>query len=193
MQQVAEHDGDDRRRRLEAVVAEVGVPLHRYLVRRADPGTADDVLGDVLLVLWRRVDDIPEDAPLAWCYAVARRCLSNHVRGAQRQQRLLGRLARARPDQPVADDLDGPDELHAMLAALPATDAEVLRLWAWEDLAPREIAVVLGVTPNAVSIRLHRAKQRLREGLAAQEGARKGARSSGHLQQRQGRKAHRDR
>lgn len=192
--QVGEPAGEDRRRRLEAVVTEVGVPLHRYLVRRADPGTADDVMGDVLLVLWRRLDDIPPEAALPWCYAVARRCLANHVRGAQRQRRLLGRLVRARPDQPVAaDDLDGPDELHAALAALPATDAEVLRLWAWEDLAPGEIAVVLGVTPNAVSIRLHRAKQRLREGLAAQEAARKGAGSSGHLQQRQGRKAPRDR
>jgi RNA polymerase sigma-70 factor (ECF subfamily) len=43
----------------------------------------------------------------------------------------------------------------------------VLRLWAWEQLAPREIAVVLGVTPNAASIRLHRATRRLRERLGA--------------------------
>ena len=34
-------------------------------------------------------------------------------------------------------------------------------LWAWEELAPREIATVTGLTANAVSIRLHRAKKRL--------------------------------
>ena len=37
----------------------------------------------------------------------------------------------------------------------------MLRLWAWEDLRPQEIAVVLGITANAASIRLHRAKGRL--------------------------------
>ncbi len=192
MHQVAEPSQDGRRRRLEAVVAEVGVPLHRYLARRADPGTADDVLGDVLLVLWRRVDDIPQEAVLPWCYAVARRCLANHVRGAQRQRRLVGRLTRVRPDEVAGDELRAADDLHAALAALPAVDAEVLRLWAWEDLAPREIAVVLGTTPNAVSIRLHRAKERLRREMApsgSAEGGRKGGGPSGHLQQRQGRRA----
>lgn len=46
----------------------------------------------MLLVLWRRADDIPGDAPLPWCYAVARRCLANHRRSAQRRLRLLSRL-----------------------------------------------------------------------------------------------------
>ena len=58
-------------------------------------------------------------------------------------------------------------------------------LWAWEELAPREIALVLGVTPNAVSIRLHRAKGRLRELLAVEptvERTRKGPRPAGHLE-----------
>lgn len=174
---------DPRRRRLEEVVAEVGVPLQRYLARRADPGTADDVLGDVLLVLWRRIDDVPEEAVLPWCYAVARRCLANQVRGTRRHRRLVDRLTRTRREQPGPAELDDAD-LHAALSRLPATDAEVLRLWAWEDLAPREIAVVLGTTPNAVSIRLHRARRRLRDELVA---GRKSDPAPGHLQQHQGR------
>ena len=74
------------------------MPVQRYLARRADPGTADDVLGDVLLVLWRRIDDVPDDARLAWSYGVARRCLANQVRGARRQRQPVARLARTRPD-----------------------------------------------------------------------------------------------
>lgn len=58
----------------------------------------------------------------------------------------------------------------------------MLRLWAWEQLPPREIAVALGISPNAASIRLHRAKKRLRQlltagkesGLAGQEQLRDG-------------------
>jgi RNA polymerase sigma-70 factor (ECF subfamily) len=60
---------------------------------------------------------------------------------------------------------DDGDAVRFALARLRPDDAEVLRLWAWEDLAPSDIATVLDVTPNAVSIRLHRARQRLAEEL----------------------------
>jgi len=40
-------------------------PLQRYLRRRTDAAAADDVLGDALLVMWRRLDDVPPDAALA--------------------------------------------------------------------------------------------------------------------------------
>lgn len=48
---------------------------------------------------------------------------------------------------------------------LAPTDQEVLRLTAWEGLAPAEIARVLGISPNAAAIRLHRARGRLRHEL----------------------------
>ena len=46
------------------------------------------------------------------------------------------------------------------------SDREVLRLFAWEQLTTAEIAVVLGVSANAAGVRLHRAKERLRNALA---------------------------
>ena len=171
-------DDVDRRTRFAALAGEVYLPLLRYLRRRlppgADPGTAEDVLGDVLLVLWRRVDDIPGDAPVAWCYGVARGCLANAQRAAGRQRRLLARLRREAPAEqwsvatpdPAPDGLDDPALQHAYAALSPA-DREVLRLWAWEQLPPREIAVAMGITANAASVRLHRATQRLRQQLAS--------------------------
>jgi RNA polymerase sigma-70 factor (ECF subfamily) len=63
----------ERRRRFEDVVAGVYEPVQRYLRRRTDPATADDVLGDVLLVLWRRLDDVPVDLPLSYAYGVEQR------------------------------------------------------------------------------------------------------------------------
>lgn len=160
--------------RFEAVAAEVWVPLQRYLRRRTDAATADDVLGDVLLVMWRRRLDIPDDAALPWCYGVARGCLANARRGDDRRLRLVQRIAA----EPVAADAADPD-LDAALSRLPDRDRELLRLWAWEGLAPREIAVVLGITPNAASIRLHRAKEALRKDLTA----------AGHKGSRQGEEA----
>jgi RNA polymerase sigma-70 factor (ECF subfamily) len=67
---------------------------------------------------------------------------------------------------PVGDADDETDaDLVAALDELSAEDREIVRLWAWEQLAPREIAVVLAISPNAASIRLHRAKRRLADRL----------------------------
>jgi len=176
---VVDSCADDRRLRFEAVVAAAYVPLQRYLRRRVDPATADDVLGDVLLVMWRRADDIPAETSLAWCYGVARGCLANSARARHRQLRLVRRLAEDRSLQP-ASPLTDPG-LERALDSLPAKDAEILRLWAWEGLAPRELAVVLGISANAASIRLHRATKRLKEKLGRPNTAPgKDAPASGH-------------
>ena len=157
----------ERRARFEALAPVLVEPLRRYLARRTDPATADDVLAETLLVCWRRFDEIPTD-PLPWSYGVARNCLANAERGVRRQQRLAARIAAV---DPPAETTPGPDhgdpdlDIDQALASMREEDAELLRLWAWEQLTPTEIAEVLGVTPNAVSIRLHRARQRLKDEL----------------------------
>jgi RNA polymerase sigma-70 factor, ECF subfamily len=163
---------DARRQRFEALAGEVLLPLQRYLRRRTED--ADDVLSEVLLVLWRRLEDVPDEA-LPWAYGVARGCLANHRRSAQRRLKLVRRLATERVVE-ASDDTD----LAEALACLREDDREVLRLWAWEQLPPREIAVVLGITPNAASIRLHRATKKLRHQLVGKD-----AQPSGHKTGRQ--------
>lgn len=44
---------------------------------------------------------------------------------------------------------------------LPELDQEILRLHVWEDLSSKQIATVLGKSPNATRVRLHRARKRL--------------------------------
>jgi len=163
----------------EDLVREAYVPLLRYLVRRTDPATADDVLGDVLLVLWRRFDAVPGDARVPWCLGVARGCLANRRRSDERQRRLVERLAAV----PAVAPPDGDPDLDEALATLGDRDREVLHLWAWESLAPREIGVVLGISANAASIRLHRATRRLAKALG------KTPVGAGHLPDRQGTEA----
>ena len=157
---------EERRDRFEALVPALVDPLRRFLARRTDPATADDVLAETLLVCWRRLDDVPEE-PLPWAYGVARNCLANATRGVRRQERLAARIAVVDPPSATTAgprEGDDPDLVEA-IGALREEDAELLRLWAWEQLTPAEIAAVLDVTPNAVSIRLHRAREKLREEL----------------------------
>jgi RNA polymerase sigma-70 factor (ECF subfamily) len=163
-----EHVDSARRERFSRVFAEVYEPLQRYVRRRAEAAAVDDVVADTLLVLWRRLDDVPADNELAWCYGTARRCLANHRRAGERRDRLVDRVANEAAAGPADRDMVDPD-LWSALGELSTDDREIVRLWAWEQLAPREIAVVLAITPNAASIRLHRVKQRLADRLAARK------------------------
>ena len=156
-----------RRARYEALFGAVYEPLQRYVRRRCPTDSVDDVVAKVLLVLWQRLDDVPAEAPVAWTYGVARRCLANERRGSRRRLALVGRLeASYAPAVPLASD--DPD-LDLALARLSPEDRELVRLWAWERLSPSEIAAVLDITANAASIRLHRAKARLADHLGTRK------------------------
>lgn len=168
------HDQIDpaRAAQFEALIGRVHEPLTRYARRRTDADTAEEVVAETLTILWRRLDDVPPDAELAWSYGVARRCLANARRGNVRRLRLVTKAfsmadpADAVEPDPTSATSSRDPELDRALARLEPADREVLRLWAWEQLEAREIAAVLEITPNAASIRLHRAKQRLKDLLA---------------------------
>ena len=160
---------DHDRERFERLAAAVVEPVRRFLRRRTDADTADDALAETLLVCWRRLDEVPEE-PLPWVYGVARNCLANLERGARRQRRLAARIAAVDPPAEVTAETEVDDRVATVLAAMRAEDAELLRLWAWEQLGPGEIGTVLGITANAASIRLHRAREKFKEQLRKIEG-----------------------
>ncbi len=160
-----------RRSRFEAVYNAHFGAVWAYLRRRvAIAADADDVAAQTWIAIWRRVDDLPVDRELAWCYGTARRCLANHRRGEQRRLRLAHTVARERVDDAVRATDPHPEDpraarLRAALATLRPADQELLRLFAWEQLTTAEIAVVLDLGTNAVAIRAHRARRRLAAAL----------------------------
>jgi RNA polymerase sigma-70 factor, ECF subfamily len=143
--------------------------LLRYLMRRCrDADDAADLLAETYLIAWRKLEAIPggEDARL-WLFGVARNLVLRSAR--QRRvadalvERLAGELNAAQAT--VAVDDRRHDAVRLALAALSEQDREILTLTAWEGLAPREIAQVMGSSANVVRIRLHRARARMRKEL----------------------------
>lgn len=133
-----------------------------YALRRTRvEADAEDVVAETFAVAWRRFEAIP-DEPLPWLYGVARRVLANQRRGAARRARLLERAAAFLPRS-----ISSPQREPAIdaLERLSPDDQELLRLVAWEELTHAEVAVVLATTPNAVAIRLHRARKRFAQAL----------------------------
>lgn len=60
----------------------------------------------------------------------------------------------------------------AALGALREADREVLCLIAWDGLDQVEAAEVLGCSPGAFKVRLHRARGRLEKALVEEDGRR---------------------
>ncbi|MGV8885313.1 MAG: RNA polymerase sigma factor [Microbacteriaceae bacterium] len=147
----------------ERIMRDVVEPVRRFLARRTDAATADDITSETLLVLWRRIDDVPSEA-IPWAIGIARLQLANAERSARRQRRLFSRIATIDPPQAVRDHaLDDAGYIADAINNLRVADAEVLRLWAWDELDLAQIAQVLEISVNAATIRLHRARKKLRE------------------------------
>lgn len=150
------------------------------LRRTRTAADAEDAASETFIIAWRRLETAPPE-PLPWLYGIARRVLANQRRGMGRVERLRARL-RAQPLEfemppPSADPGDpfDPDDspAFAALARLRADDQELLRLVAWEELSHPHIALVLGISVNAVAIRVHRARGRFVQAL--EEEGRKGS------------------
>lgn len=141
--------------------------IETYCARRLGHDAAHDAVNETFLVAWRRLDDVPQDDQARlWLYGVARHVVANAVRSKTRQKRLHLRLAA----EPAAAGIEAVEErdssLYHALRALRPEEAEILLLHAWEGFGPKDLATILACTPNAASIRLHRARTRLAEELA---------------------------
>jgi RNA polymerase sigma factor (sigma-70 family) len=142
--------------------------IRSYCRRRVTTDRVDDAVAEVFLTAWRRIDDVPAgDDALLWLYRVAYRVIGHEWRSEARRRRLGDRMqSMARPSPlPGTDETSiQADECRLVLEAatrLGGSDAEVLRLVAWEQLSIADVAEVLGIATNAVNQRLHRARRNL--------------------------------
>jgi RNA polymerase sigma-70 factor (ECF subfamily) len=141
-----------------------------YAVRRTTQrADAEDAASDAFVVAWRRIDEVPQDEreQRVWLYAVTRRTLANHRRGNKRAERLPERLVSLTGDAPSADvGIEDAVDVQLGLWALrqlSEEDQELVRLALWEELSHAEIALVIDTSVPNVAVRLHRARERLRQ------------------------------
>jgi len=138
-----------------------------YVLRRSRSASVEDVLADTFLVVWRRLDSVPEDA-LPWLLGTARRVMANQRRAERRRDALTSRLqtitATASAWGP-SSKLSG--ELAGALASLSEREREALLLVAWEGLSPARAARAGGCSAAAFRVRLHRARRRVAAQLLA--------------------------
>jgi RNA polymerase sigma factor (sigma-70 family) len=141
--------------------------IRQFCRRRVANDLVDDAVAETFLTAWRRLEDVPAgDEALIWLYGVAYRVIGHQWRSTARRRRLEDRLRSVvrRPASAADESVIDGDEYRLVLdaaARLGDTDAEVLRLVAWEQLSVADTAAVLEIAPNAVKQRLHRARRNL--------------------------------
>jgi RNA polymerase sigma factor (sigma-70 family) len=129
---------------------------------------ADDVASSVFTTAWQRFGHISPSCPKAWLMGVARNTVRNEHRGRRRAEMLIDRTIMERPtttsdqgDEVVPWETRW--ELIDAVNQLRETDREIILLSAWGGLDAEELAVTLGINKNAATVRLHRARHRLRD------------------------------
>jgi RNA polymerase sigma-70 factor (ECF subfamily) len=160
---------EDEVRRFEVVFDACFDRVLAYALARADVEVAKEAAAEVFLVAWRRRSEVP-DEPLPWLLGTARKVLSTSRRSAVRRASLVDRVTLHRPSTAAGDPAEGVVERAEALAALdrlsPA-DRELLCLLAWDGLTSAEAAESLGISRATFDVRVHRARRRFEDALAA--------------------------
>jgi len=140
--------------------------VHGVLLARVGRTDADDLVQEVFLAAWRRLDSLREAGAFGgWVCAMARHSAATARRGAAPPESLVG-------DVQARETPDSRDEGSAALAAimgLPAAYRETLVLRLVEGLTGPQIAAATGLAEGSVRVNLHRGMALLRERLGAQE------------------------
>jgi RNA polymerase sigma-70 factor (ECF subfamily) len=134
---------------------------------------AEDLSQETWLRLADRAVDLREDTVLsAWLFTVARNLAASYWRSRWLDGPLTSSIddldlpgdPTVSPER-LAEASDDRRALEASLAALAATDREVLLLIGAEGLSPAEAAALCGLKPGTLRKRLERARSRLAEAL----------------------------
>jgi RNA polymerase sigma-70 factor (ECF subfamily) len=170
----------DRDAAFDRLVAEHRQPITRLVHRLLGwPAETEDAVQDVFLAAWRKLDSFRGDASVAtWLTRIA----INRCRSIQRRQWVRAKWLRqareaatdASPNagpQQRADDQETVDALRAAIRQLPQRDREVIVLHYLDEHSADEMAATLGVKKNAIEVRLHRARKRLRGVMNGQLGS----------------------
>ena len=139
-----------------------------YLYRRVDRQQVEDLAADVFAIAWRKRASVAEGEELPWLYRIAANVVTNHRRKLASGAALFASL-RPADSAPSAEEIVAADAtLAAAWSQLRPAERELLALSLVEDLPPAELAVALGISVNAATIRVHRARTKLAALLAAE-------------------------
>ncbi len=152
--------------------------IFRYILSMVrDTDEAQDLTQEIFLRAYRQRDSLREaGAQTAWLYRIATHVCLDRLRQYARRSPMesdtdLDQVEVAEPDTPSLQQAIEQDEMSAcvqrFLNRLSDSYRAVILLYDMHDLSAPEIAQLLGESLANVKIRLHRARLKLKNALAA--------------------------
>ena len=160
----------------DRIYAEHHARILRYLTRMVGAQDAEDLAQEVFIRAARSYDDFRHEAKIeTWLYRIATHVAVDRLRGtASRRETLLGQEL----DEVATDGRETVSSLEEktlrraanecirnVIYGLPENYRTPLILSELEGFTNREIAEIMDVSLDTVKIRLHRAKEQLKQAL----------------------------
>ncbi|MGB4837004.1 MAG: RNA polymerase sigma factor [Nostocoides sp.] len=148
--------------------------IERFVARRvSDPQVVADLTADIFVAIIGAAERYQDSgaSPLAWAYGVARHVVAGHHRSAARERTAVSRHGGREVLDPdsytrLEERIDAERaarDLHERLTALPSGERAVLELVALDGVGLADAGAVLGISPVAARVRVHRARRKLGE------------------------------
>ncbi len=160
--------------RYALIVRAFQTPIYRYCYRLLEnKQDAEDAVQDILVKGYQSILQYKSQMHFsAWLYRIAYHHCLNLLRRRRLQKRVMSifkpEFMSASPEQELDDRLFNPS-LSAALAQLSLEERNMLILRVFEEKTYAEISEILGVSPNALTKRMNRIKQKVQEGMNLEE------------------------
>lgn len=128
-----------------------------------DGPQAQDACQEIFIKVWQQLPRFRQEAAVGtWIFRIA----SNHcLRQVQKTQHQIMLPIERLPDPPDTDTvhLEGPTQyLYQCIAALPQLERLIISL-ELEDVPQADIAIIVGIRPTNVRVKIHRIKKKLQQ------------------------------
>lgn len=170
MQRIARGESVAMEELVQRFVPRLSLLIDRLTAWGAD---RDDILQETLLAAWNRAASYRGDGPLeGWLRKLAINQTHRRHRARRAFTALLGRFALLKSQELAAsnnslafstNEDNHQEVLQKALVKLSPNDRTMLVLFYFESIPGGEIAKLLSISPEALHVRLHRARQRLRQ------------------------------
>jgi RNA polymerase sigma-70 factor (ECF subfamily) len=154
---------------MQVLFARHHVRIYRYVLRLFhDASTAEDVVGDVFLDVWRQASRFEgRSAVSTWLIAIARfkalSLLRKHREDAL-DEKTAETIEEPSDDPEIAvEKRDKGEKLRKCLAGLSREHREIIDLVYYHEKSVEEVAAIVGIPENTVKTRMFYARKRLAE------------------------------
>lgn len=126
---------------------------------------AEDAAAEVFRIAWAH-HAAGNELSLSWVYMTLRNVVGNEYRRSGRALDLVVKIAPMTWEESAPVSIDDAVTVRVAMRGLPVAQRDLLHMAYWQDLAPVEIAQILGCSATAARIRLLRARRHLKSLIA---------------------------